>query len=113
VKELPFFDNLIELYVLLVDVLHIGVHDLVNCNLLNVVMVHFCRGQVHGHLSSDQYRWKIWAKQHHIKYRVHAKERWSTQFKIILTHSLSDGVRSMLEWYKLPMGTCEMTFFCK
>jgi len=50
VKELPCFDNPIELYVLLVGVLLIGVHDLVDCSMLNVVRVELRRIQVLGHL---------------------------------------------------------------
>ena len=44
VKKFPYFNKSIDLYVLLVGVLHIGVHDPVNCRILNVVMVEFCMG---------------------------------------------------------------------
>jgi hypothetical protein len=49
-------------------------------------------------------------KQLHIKYWVQAKERGNTQFKIILTHNLCDGVRPISEWFDIPMGGCEVLF---
>jgi hypothetical protein len=44
VKKLSCFDNLIELYVLLVGSLHLGVHDLIHCILLNAVRIEFYVG---------------------------------------------------------------------
>jgi hypothetical protein len=39
VKKLPCFNNLIELYVLLEIVVHIGGHDPIICILFKVIMV--------------------------------------------------------------------------
>jgi len=44
VKKLSCFNNLIELYSLLVGALCLGVHDLVYCGLFNVVGLEFYRG---------------------------------------------------------------------
>jgi hypothetical protein len=55
VKKLPCFDNLIELYVLLVGALQLGVHDLVHCSLLNAVGVELCRVQVPCPLQDEKY----------------------------------------------------------
>jgi hypothetical protein len=46
----------------------------------------------------------------HIKYAVQAKERGNTQFKIILTHNLGDGVRTVSEWVELLMGFSKALF---
>jgi hypothetical protein len=35
---------------------------------------------------------------------VQAKERRNAEFKRIITHNLGDGVRSITDWVKLPMG---------
>jgi hypothetical protein len=75
VKKLPYFDNPIELDVLLVGALHLGVHDSINYHLFNSVRIYSCRIQVLGHIQSVKERWKIWSKQFHIKYGVRAKER--------------------------------------
>jgi hypothetical protein len=50
VKKLPCFDHPIELDVLLMGVLHLGVHDPINFILLNAVKIEFCRGQVLNHV---------------------------------------------------------------
>jgi hypothetical protein len=39
-----------------------------------------------------------------------SKERGSTQFKINLTHSIGDGIRPILEWDELSMGSYEVVF---
>jgi hypothetical protein len=41
---------------------------------------------------------------------VQAKERRNVELKIIITHNLGDGVRSIMEWVKLPMGSCKVFF---
>jgi hypothetical protein len=41
---------------------------------------------------------------------VKAKEGGNVELKIIVTHSLGDGVRSIAEWRKLPMGSCKKLF---
>jgi hypothetical protein len=41
---------------------------------------------------------------------MQAKERGNTQFKIILTQNLCDGVRPILEWFEHPVGACEVLF---
>jgi hypothetical protein len=46
VKKLSFFDEPIELDVILVDYLHIGVHDLIKCIIFNAAKIDLCRGQV-------------------------------------------------------------------
>jgi hypothetical protein len=58
-KKFPCFDKLIELDVLLEGVIHIGVHDTINCLLFNEFMIYFYRVQVFGHIQSVKERWKI------------------------------------------------------
>jgi hypothetical protein len=41
---------------------------------------------------------------------VQAKEGRNVELKIIVTHNLIDGVRSIAEWMKLPMGSCKAFF---
>jgi hypothetical protein len=41
---------------------------------------------------------------------VQAKEGGNVELKIIFTHNLGDGVRSITEWMKLPMGSCKEFF---
>jgi hypothetical protein len=41
---------------------------------------------------------------------LQAKEMSNTQFEIIFTHNLSDQVRHVSEWSKLPVGACEALF---
>jgi hypothetical protein len=50
VKKLPYFDNPVELYVLLVGAFHLCIHDSINCILLKEVRVELCRGQVLSYL---------------------------------------------------------------
>jgi hypothetical protein len=38
---------------------------------------------------------------------MQAKERGNVELKIIITHNLGDGVRSIAEWMKLLMGPCK------
>jgi hypothetical protein len=52
VKKLPYFDNLIELDVLLAGSLHLGVHDLIHYFLLNAFKIELCRSQVLDHVQS-------------------------------------------------------------
>jgi hypothetical protein len=47
-KNLPYFDDLIELDVLLAGSFIIGVHDMINCHMFNAINIYFCRGQVLG-----------------------------------------------------------------
>jgi hypothetical protein len=47
-------------------------------------------------------------KEVHIEYWMQTKERWSAELKIIATHILSDSVRPIKKWVKLPMGPGEM-----
>jgi hypothetical protein len=54
VKKSPCFDDPLELDVLLVSVLHIGVHDPIHCHMLNAFKIELCRGQVLGHVQSVQ-----------------------------------------------------------
>jgi hypothetical protein len=49
-KKLPYFDNLIELYALLVGTFQLGVHDLVCYKFLNAIKVEIDSGQVNYHL---------------------------------------------------------------
>jgi hypothetical protein len=41
---------------------------------------------------------------------VQAKEGGNVELKIIVTHNLGDGIRSIAEWMKLPMGSCKVFF---
>jgi hypothetical protein len=45
-----------------------------------------------------------------IKQWVQAKEGGNVELKIIVTHGIGDGVRSISEWTKLPMGSCKAFF---
>ena len=42
---------------------------------------------------------------------MQVEQRGNTLLKIILTHSLGDGVRPILEWAGLSMGPFEVLFF--
>jgi hypothetical protein len=50
VKKFPYFDDLIELDVLLAGSLRLGVHDTIYCLLFNAINIELCRGQVPGHV---------------------------------------------------------------
>jgi hypothetical protein len=50
VKELPFFDDPIELDVLLAVALHLGVHDPIKYLLLHAFRTELCRIQVLNHI---------------------------------------------------------------
>jgi hypothetical protein len=50
VNKFSFFENLIELYVMLIGSIHICVHDIIHCILHNVVRIEFYRGQMLNHL---------------------------------------------------------------
>jgi hypothetical protein len=50
------------------------------------------------------------SKEIHVEHSVHAKERGNVELKIIITHNLDDGVRSITEWTKLLMGPCKVFF---
>jgi hypothetical protein len=41
---------------------------------------------------------------------VQAKERENVELKSIPTHNLGDGVQTITEWAKLPMGPCKAFF---
>jgi hypothetical protein len=41
---------------------------------------------------------------------VQAKERRNVELKIIIPHILGDGVRPIMEWAKLLMGSCKAFF---
>jgi len=41
VKKLPYFEKLVELYVLLVSILCFGVHDIIHYKLLNELRIEF------------------------------------------------------------------------
>jgi hypothetical protein len=41
---------------------------------------------------------------------VQAKEEENVELKSIVTHNLGDGIRSIAEWMKLPMGSCKAFF---
>jgi hypothetical protein len=41
---------------------------------------------------------------------VQAKEGGNVELKSLVTHNLGDGVRSITEWMKLPMGSCKAFF---
>jgi hypothetical protein len=41
---------------------------------------------------------------------VQAKEGGNVELKIIVTHNLGDGIRSIVEWMKLLMGSCKVFF---
>jgi hypothetical protein len=41
---------------------------------------------------------------------VQAKEGGNVELKMIVTHSLGDGVSSIVEWINLSMGSCKEFF---
>ena len=41
---------------------------------------------------------------------MQAKERRNVELKIIIPHDLGDSVRPIMEWEKLPMGSCKAFF---
>jgi hypothetical protein len=41
---------------------------------------------------------------------VKTKEGGNVELKIIVTHNLGDGVRSIAEWTKILMGSCKVFF---
>lgn len=44
-NKFPYFDNSIELYVLVVGILFLGIHDLIHCNLFNLIRINLCEGK--------------------------------------------------------------------
>jgi hypothetical protein len=50
VKKFPYFNDSIEIYVLLAGAFHLCIHDLINCSFLKVVKVDFYRGQALNYL---------------------------------------------------------------
>jgi hypothetical protein len=49
-------------------------------------------------------------KEVHIKHRVQAKELGNVELKIIVTHNIDDGIRSIAEWTTHSMGSCKALF---
>ena len=49
-------------------------------------------------------------KDVHIEHWVQAKEQGNVELKRTVSHLLSNGVRTILEWFDLPMG-CGKAFF--
>jgi hypothetical protein len=49
-------------------------------------------------------------KEIHIEQWVHAKERRNVEVKIVIPHDLGDGVGTIMEWTKLPMGSYKVFF---
>jgi hypothetical protein len=49
----------------------------------------------------------MWSKKSHIEDWVQAKERGNVELKRIVTHGLIDGIRHIMEWEKLLMGSCK------
>jgi hypothetical protein len=45
-NKFPFFDDSIELDVLLVGSLHLAVHDPMSCRLFSEIRIELCRGQL-------------------------------------------------------------------
>jgi hypothetical protein len=41
---------------------------------------------------------------------MQAKEAGNVELKIISTHSLGDGIRSIVEWMNILMGSCKVLF---
>jgi len=58
-KKLPFFNDLIDVDVLLIGYFFLGVHDPINFLLFNVGRIDFYRSQLIKHIQSVQGRWKI------------------------------------------------------
>jgi hypothetical protein len=49
-------------------------------------------------------------KEIHVEHWVQGKERRNVELKIIIPHYLGDGLRPIMEWAKLPMGSCKAFF---
>ena len=49
-------------------------------------------------------------KEIHVEHRVQAKERRNVELKIIIPHGLGDSEWFIMEWEKLPMGSCKAFF---
>jgi hypothetical protein len=49
-------------------------------------------------------------KEIHVEHWVQEKERRNVELKIIICHSLGDGVQPITEWENLSMGSCMMFF---
>ena len=49
-------------------------------------------------------------KEIHVEHWVQEKERRNAELKIIIPHSLGDGVRTIMECAKLPMGSYKAVF---
>jgi hypothetical protein len=49
-------------------------------------------------------------KEIHVEHWVQAKERRNVELKRIIPHGLRDGVEAIMEWVKLPMGSCKAFF---
>jgi hypothetical protein len=62
VKKLPFFDDPIELDVLLMVALHLGLRDLINYFMFNPFNIELFRGQFLELILSVEERWKVWVK---------------------------------------------------
>jgi len=43
VKMFPCFDDLVDLYILLMCSFHLFIHDSINCCMLQEIMIEFCR----------------------------------------------------------------------
>jgi hypothetical protein len=110
VKELPYFDDLLELFVLLEDYVHFSVHVLDDYLMLDTIKIDIFRVQLLDHLQGVQERWKIWLNKLHVKYRIQANKRGNTLFVRILTHNLGNGVRPISKREYLSMGSCDFIF---
>jgi hypothetical protein len=49
-------------------------------------------------------------KKVHVKHWVQSKEGGNVELKRIVTHFLGDGIRYIVEWTKISMGSCKALF---
>ena len=78
VEQLPCFNNLKELDLLLLGVLNLSIHNSIRCFLFHAVQVELDRCQLLYYLRCVQQWWKIWTKKVHIKDWMEAKEWGNT-----------------------------------
>lgn len=92
VRELAYFDNLIQLDPLLESVLDMYIHDLIICGLFHAACVQLCWYEFFCYVGCVQKGWKVGPKAVYIENSVYTKEWWNAKLKFIIPRSLADGV---------------------
>lgn len=110
VQEFTSFNNPIQLDPLMASVIDISAHYSISCGLFHVFSIELCWCQLFNNVLCVQQWGKVWLQAIHIKNWVQAKEWGNVEIKSVVSHSLCDGVRPILEWSKLPMGSGKAFF---